>query len=1217
MLVVVTTAGAVFPPLSLGLLGAASFSPLGLVRGVGQHCYWISCCCCISYCRAQFSLPLDWPTSWTRCMVRITAGTVLRILFLVGVGLLYIGNGSSQEATPEPCLASQGTCCACQSKEEVQSWTRAATRPPPACQSPREYDPEAQGWEVCGENQVRGTGTDHEARIWVPGRPYERSEGDIRSRHAGFMAESWWQRWQRTYRRANSSKTCKYDTSTVQTHSRRCEREGRAPYSFGTMDCITGTPFGGSGGARQGHFSKIRRRPQRGLPGDAVRSCGIRGISGKDRACAGTARTDLVSYAGARNFQDCWRSSSFQHSPACYRGLESGSHQHGRGFCYVFSGFVSWDGRQYEGSPDCATFARFDVFFDDFGGGPASSPADIWPCRRSCARNQGHEMEEASQRTPRAPGEESKTRSPSSMDIGGHRPHSRSGPEDCSHSDRRRRRTCASTCAAVGTAVLVYFVVTSPILCRQSRLRFDRGIGVECRAGSHATTASGCTDRGRHGRPGRRIVARARAHASIPAGTPNGWTLCQNKGVLANGQAVPECTAEAPPGTPARLAGYIGSCARSLQLCSLNSTRVAVSQCATRAWRAVCRIYSPSLVEPDSCPGSGHSAVPVLASRAQSERRSGLMRQCLCIGGSTYVSCLHASWRGIFWQWVSFICISAGLGLLGWCLFDAFRTRFSLLRSATLAGLQRSGVDTGNWTVHRSSAERLCQVFQGSPLLARRFTFRGPARLQRKGVFLLWLVLTPSAQGVQVWRQATLHGQPVFNTGSVPGTRNIQELRPTRLPNHPVTGSRAQVDDECYREICVFAPDLRSCHAALLVDVRLRGRALEVSICRALGRQAVEWDCYRVQESLPALPPEQYVLRKASTSWHLSVVPVDLRPVGGRLALAYADRVMPCGAIAHMAIADQAGLECPAELLCRTSQGWFEANAAILLLPHCDAFQVWPLQLVQAAPPPTTLSLLRQPSGSDRFESSLEPTSGPERALSEREISSAVVLSDNGLFYCQVDGFADKDSIRSSVLFAYLGPSGLGIEYGGITHFARVLPPLPDLPAVQFVAGCCEGPLQPTVVDLRALQGSLQVCCAEPDATPAQRIELAVAAGGEPDPSNPIIGRLSCGALQVLHREQLVHAFSPLLEAPPTPLILLPRRPNLGTGWDGASHTLEEIGAAFRPTAGNTVIGVFMLAFGHAGSIRWPGLLLLVGGLHCHLIGSVSSPVPRMAALRS
>ncbi|OLP97846.1 hypothetical protein AK812_SmicGene19787 [Symbiodinium microadriaticum] len=314
------------------------------------------------------------------------------------------------------------------------------------------------------------------------------------------------------------------------------------------------------------------------------------------------------------------------------------------------------------------------------------------------------------------------------------------------------------------------------------------------------------------------------------------------------------------------------------------------------------------------------------------------------------------------------------------------------------------------------------------------------------------------------------------------------------LPVEP-SQSDGQVDDECYREICVFAPDLRSCHAALLVDVRLRGRALEVSICRALGRQAVEWDCYRVQESLPALPPEQYVLRKASTSWHLSVVPVDLRPVGGRLALAYADRVMPCGAIAHMAIADQAGLECPAELLCRTSQGWFEANAAILLLPHCDAFQVWPLQLVQAAPPPTTLSLLRQPSGSDRFESSLEPTSGPERALSEREISSAVVLSDNGLFYCQVDGFADKDSIRSSVLFAYLGPSGLGIEYGGITHFARVLPPLPDLPAVQFVAGCCEGPLQPTVVDLRALQGSLQVCCAEPDATPAQRIELAVAAG--------------------------------------------------------------------------------------------------------------------------
>ena len=319
---------------------------------------------------------------------------------------------------------------------------------------------------------------------------------------------------------------------------------------------------------------------------------------------------------------------------------------------------------------------------------------------------------------------------------------------------------------------------------------------------------------------------------------------------------------------------------------------------------------------------------------------------------------------------------------------------------------------------------------------------------------------------------------------------------------------------------------------------------------------------------------------------------------------------MPCGAIAHMAIADQVSLECPAELLCRTSQGWFDAAAALLLLPHCDAFQVWPLHLVQAAPPPTTLTLLRQPSESDRFVGSLEPTEGPERVQGPRESGQAVVISDNGVLHCPVNGFADRDSLRSSVLFSYLGPSGLGIEYGGITHFARVLPPLPDLPAVQFVAGCCGGHLQPTVVDLRAIQGSLHVCCTEPDATPAQRIEIAVASGGEPDPANPVLSRLSCGALQVLHREQLVNPFVPLTEPPPTPLVILPRRPNLCSGWDGTTHTLDDIGAASRSVAAHVVLGVVSFALVRSGSSVWPSFLLLLGGLRSQFVDATASTVP-------
>ncbi|CAE7520734.1 hypothetical protein AK812_SmicGene23919 [Symbiodinium microadriaticum] len=239
---------------------------------------------------------------------------------------------------------------------------------------------------------------------------------------------------------------------------------------------------------------------------------------------------------------------------------------------------------------------------------------------------------------------------------------------------------------------------------------------------------------------------------------------------------------------------------------------------------------------------------------------------------------------------------------------------------------------------------------------------------------------------------------------------------------------------------------------------------------------------------------------------------------------------MPCGAIAHMAIADQPVLGCPEDFLCRTSQGWFAPDAALLLLPHCDAFQVWPLQLAQSAPPPATLSLLRQNSGSELFAGSLEPTEGAERAYSNDFDGQGVIIARNGLVYVTITAYADQDSIRSSALFAYLGPSGLGIEYGGLTHFARVLPPLPELPAVQFVAGNCDGHAQPSVVDLRAVQGSLHVCCTEPDATPAQRIEAAIQGFGGPDPANPVIARIGQGLLQVLHREQAVSPFVPLID---------------------------------------------------------------------------------------
>ena len=823
---------------------------------------------------------------------------------------------------------------------------------------------------------------------------------------------------------------------------------------------------------------------------------------------------------------------------------------------------------------------------------------DARPSTRQCTirRQPCHSLGQASRQAQRrASRKEPSTGSSAPMATGFHWKDAGERTPGRGYSHRRGRGAPAGPITSLGAAVVVYFLVTCHVLCRQSRTRCNWRTCCQYRARRHATVAPRRTNRGSDGCTGGGTMGRVEPHGHFTAGGSDGQPICQDARVLADGALVPECSSATEAGPDSGHSSHVGECTRSLQLCSLDCSGVAVSQCAARTWGSLRRVHSSPCLDPGSGTGSGDCTMPIRPYRTQPYRQQRTVSWSWGIGSGFCLSCLHAHIRGVLLPWVVTLLAGAMLGLTGWSLswfvqhtfdwqccwhFLGHRLRF-------FAGAARPGDECPRRDRHAGCGPRRSRK-EVRPLRSQ------PTHLRRKGLFLLWMLLTPSVQGVQVWRQATLHGQPVFNTGTVPGTRNLQDLRPVRLPNLPVVGAHTPAGDEFYREICVFAPDLSSCYTALLVYVRLRGRALEVCICRALGRQAAEWECCRLHEALPALPPEQYVLRRLSVSWHLSVVPVDLRPIGGRVALPYADRVMPCGAIAHMAIADQPGLECPEDFLCRTSQGWFQVEAALLLLPHCDAFQVWPLQLVQSAPPPSTLSLLRQASGSDHFAGSLEPTEGVERALSSSVRGEAVDISRNGLVYVNVDGFADRDSIRSSVLFAYLGPSGLGIEYGGLAHFARVIPPLPDLPSVQFVAGCCEGHHQPTVVDLRAIRGSLHVCCTEADATPAQRIEAAIVSSGEPDPADPVGARLCQGSLQVLHREQVVSPFTPLLVQPPTPLVVLPRRPHVGAGWEGPSHTLGNSSSAPRPHSVRFTLGAISLLSAYRLQLWWAGPLLML-----------------------
>ena len=63
-----------------------------------------------------------------------------------------------------------------------------------------------------------------------------------------------------------------------------------------------------------------------------------------------------------------------------------------------------------------------------------------------------------------------------------------------------------------------------------------------------------------------------------------------------------------------------------------------------------------------------------------------------------------------------------------------------------------------------------------------------------------------------------------------------------------------------------------------------QGGFLHNAICLALDRDRSTWRCQRVFCTLPDLPQEQYVLRSTKQDWSEVCIPVDLRPLGGRVS---------------------------------------------------------------------------------------------------------------------------------------------------------------------------------------------------------------------------------------------------------------------------------------------------------------------------------------------
>ena len=72
-------------------------------------------------------------------MVRKAAGTALLVLFLAGVGLLYIGLRGTAYVALAALLGIVGRGRESQGKEAVQSWKRETSRRLVACYTSRKY----------------------------------------------------------------------------------------------------------------------------------------------------------------------------------------------------------------------------------------------------------------------------------------------------------------------------------------------------------------------------------------------------------------------------------------------------------------------------------------------------------------------------------------------------------------------------------------------------------------------------------------------------------------------------------------------------------------------------------------------------------------------------------------------------------------------------------------------------------------------------------------------------------------------------------------------------------------------------------------------------------------------------------------------------------------------------------------------------------------------
>ncbi|CAE7632916.1 scube2 [Symbiodinium sp. CCMP2592] len=379
-------------------------------------------------------------------------------------------------------------------------------------------------------------------------------------------------------------------------------------------------------------------------------------------------------------------------------------------------------------------------------------------------------------------------------------------------------------------------------------------------------------------------------------------------------------------------------------------------------------------------------------------------------------------------------------------LFAAILNALQLLRGCPQALPQ---VRQGVVVAAQVSAGGLLDPYSYAPATAQEWLF--PSLLVEKRGPFRGFVAEVAAQDVHV---QTLITQPCpFEPQELLRcAAGCLAVLPCCSPTMAAVGWGFLVSTGVDRRQCPRQTGVDQCPFVLQADVRAHGALLFRWIGTALQLRWDQWHFRRQVELVSALPTEQYVLSEWSLAWHQVQIPVDLRPIGGVVALAEVHRNQPCGQVIQH-VASMQGCPVPADLLCRVGAQWFTPEAYTL--------------------------------------------------------------------------FADAETIREAVRRDYTGtPAG---AEAAPPYFERILPPLPHLPAIQFLSDSDIADLQPFALDLRPVGEGIHVAASLAQDPPIARLHLVLERLGQMPGGQAISADLAQGGLTFLHNEQCVPAEAPLM----------------------------------------------------------------------------------------